>query len=718
MRVVIWLCAFFFSISAWAKIDDSVDIFFPKELKYLQYSQTEFPVFWWNFVVVDPAGGHADFEKAQQVCDSLKKFDGHEIKRLICGDEIGHFTSTLQDWAGDIVLRESFAKPEKIKSTIEGALAEMSFLSSDKKDFFALKRADPLDQWQIYLEKSQSMGAQDFKREQGFLLDPKSQRLVIPIQFSVAPKMSNVEGVMSALNSFSGVYLVGAHSSAYSNEKQVHQDMDIVAWIGVAVLLLFVAFLVFKGRVGALLLLPPVTVAMLLAMGLVQIIYGSIHGLTLAFGSGIVGLAIDYGLHGAFNSKSSQTWKSNTVGFLTTFAGLIVLVFSGIPLIRQMMVFAIAGIFFGFVIFYLVCKFFPKYFSLQSIEIPFPQFKGATVIVAGLILCGLVGAVTVQPSFDLRKFNFQSTGTAEATNWFFSQGQHQETFLVLHDKEDLYRKTDFEQQWSQEQKIQYAGLGEFLPSPEKQLTNARSWNEQACPYLKKNLSNVAVKVFAPFVENICLPRTQALSFEDLAKKDYLSHLIGKDKFISLFMAKDVPQEQLVKKQFPEAHSLVESIMGFTRSLEVDLHWMIPTALIIALIVLVIYYRNPVYVLAACVPFLTGLGLFFVANFFLHGSLDLISVLGLLMVFGFSVDYGVFVTDLYAFPQAQANSKIVFSVLSLAAFTNITGFFPMVFAKHPILHQLGVALFFGTIGTYLGTAWGVEKLLQFYQRKKS
>lgn len=98
--------------------------------------------------------------------------------------------------------------------------------------------------------------------------------------------------------------------------------------------------------------------------------------------------------------------------------------------------------------------------------------------------------------------------------------------------------------------------------------------------------------------------------------------------------------------------------------------------------------------------------------------DLISILGLLMVFGFSIDYGVFATDLYV-KNSEALQKMdlphleqsVFSTLSLAAFTNLVGFFPLVFAQHTVLHQLGYALFFGTLGTYFGTIWGVPAILK-------
>ncbi|UYL09603.1 MMPL family transporter [Bdellovibrio sp. SKB1291214] len=707
-----------FVSSASAKIDDSVDIFFPESLKYLQYSQTEFPVFWWNFIVINPVNGKADFEKANLLCSDLKEYQGKSVKRLICGDDLGGFIGTLEDWAKDLVLRENFNasvnSPAQYMDSLQGALSELSFISSDKKEFFNLKRVDPTDQWQVYLQKSQAMTPAAFLREQGFLLEPQSQRLVIPLQFAVQPKMSNVQDLMDELKKYEDVHLVGAHGASYSNEKQVHEDMEIVSWVGIAVLVGFIAFLVVKGRIGALLLFPPVAIAMFLAGWVTELFYGSIHGLTLAFGSGIVGLAVDYGLHGAFNQESKQTWKSNLVGFLTTLVGLGILAFSGIPLIRQMMVFGTLGIFFGFVIFFLLCKYLPRYFTLKPISWYFPEFKYSGVVIFLMIALGVVGSFNVDLSFDLRRFNYQLAGDQEATNWFFSQGAQRETYLLLHDQKDLNTKTIEEQLWSQANKISYVGLGEYLPSLETQHANIQSWNSSGCEYLRKNLSGNEAKVFAPFVANTCANH-KPLQFQDLASKDYLNHLVGQGQFISVFFGETPAQKQLIKEKFPEAHSLVESIKGFSDSLEGDLKWMIPAALILSTIVLLIYYRNFYWVIAAYIPFMSGLGLFYIANFFKGGSLDLISVLGLLMVFGFSIDYGVFVTDFYAFKQPEEEFDIIQSVLGLAALTNVIGFFPMVFAKHPILHQLGFALFFGTVGTYLGTRWGLVKFLRLEKK---
>src|SRR5690349_10655716 len=105
--VMRFLFLFLFSSSlGFAKIDDSVDLFFPTNLKYLQYSQTEFPVFWWNFAVVQPQNGQADYVKAQKLCADLKSQIGGELRRLVCGDDLSSFEKALNEWAQDLPLRE------------------------------------------------------------------------------------------------------------------------------------------------------------------------------------------------------------------------------------------------------------------------------------------------------------------------------------------------------------------------------------------------------------------------------------------------------------------------------------------------------------------------------------------------------------------------------------------------------------------------------------
>lgn len=705
---------------SFAKIEDSSDIFFPQSLKYLQVAQAEFPVFWWNFVVINPHKGQGDFKKAKEVCQELKKQLVVEIKNLICENEIESFFPVLQEWADDLIYREPFMTSAEAKNIyqakLNSAFAEMSLVSLGDKKMFLLKQKDPFDQWETYLKKSKVF-ADIFKKNQGFLYDQDTKRIIIPVQFLAEPKMKNVEATMNSLAPFAETYLVGPHGSAYFNEQQVHKDLDLVARVGFAVFAIFILYLLMIGRLAALLLIPPVVVALGLAAWGTELIYGGIHGLTLAFGSGIVGLTMDYGLHGAFNSESKQTWQSNSIGLFTTLVGLGVLVFSGIPLIQQMMVFGILGLVFGFILYYLLCRYFPRQFAIKSVQVHFPDFKYSWVLVILLIGGGLYGAKKLNFEFDLRRFNYQTQNLKEVTDWFYSKGNPSEQFLVLHSRSDVYSKTSDEFNWAQKNKIPYVGLSDFIPDLSAQKRNISSWENEGCVFFKKQTPASVQKVFTPFINNLCDIKHFPLQFAELEKKTYLNPFIGNNKFLTLFFAENEDQQNRIKRQYPEAHSLTESIKGFSTSLEKDLLWMVPAAILLSFLILLFYYKKMVIAFVALIPFFTGLGLFFVVSAVFNKYLDLISVLGLLMVFGFSIDYGVFSTDCQVFPHSRREKAHVDTALWFAAVTNIIGFFPMIFVKHPILYQLGFALFYGTIGTYLGARWGIPVALRVALKNK-
>lgn len=697
-----------------ARIDDSVDIFFPETLKHLQKSQSAYSVFWWNFVIVPPTTEGPDFDKADAACESVATEPN--LRWIACGENVLQMSEALGDWADDVVYREPFSDAVAWKNTLEGALSEAGLMASVNRKLFEHIRRDPGAEWEKYLDKNPIARTSGFKRDRGFLVDANTNRIVIPLQFQVRPKMTNAEGVMNALAMVPGVVLVGPHAASFTNEKQVHDDMSSVSVVGLVVLGLFILGMCVSGRSAALWIVPPVSIALAASAGLTILIYGSIHGLTLAFGSAIVGLVADYGLHGAF-SKAQSTWKSNAIGFLTTLVGLVVLFFSQIPLIRQMMFFSATGILVGFILFFLLCRKFPKHFTIRSFDFQFPSFRGSWILIALLVGLGGWGTLGLDLSFDLRRFNYQPAEQAELLNWFFSRGGQKDLFIDLKDSAE-FEKNDFaEVAWAKDHKIDLVSLANYTVPAAERRKNAASWN-QGCLYARGQFSKESQKIFAPFVENICRAQIPEIGFAEFAQRSYANHLIHENGYVAILSAANAEQATLIRERFPQARSIAESVRGFSDALNSDLKWMIPLAFAVSLLVLAIYYRRAFFVFTSVLPFLSGMGLFSLAGIFFEANLNLISVLGLLMVFGFSIDYGVFATDTVFYGGHENEDRVVYSALGIAAMTNIIGFLPLLFARHPVLYQMGFALFFGTVGTYLGTVWGAKPLLEMWRKRTS
>jgi predicted RND superfamily exporter protein len=103
------------------------------------------------------------------------------------------------------------------------------------------------------------------------------------------------------------------------------------------------------------------------------------------------------------------------------------------------------------------------------------------------------------------------------------------------------------------------------------------------------------------------------------------------------------------------------------------------------------------------------------------ELSFISLMGLIMIYGMSVDYGIFATDidrrtLNIFGNDAGKNRGVWTSIFLAAFTTVAGFLPLDFCRHPVLIDLGRTLTLGMIGTLLGTFWGVPFALVRLKRK--
>ena len=82
-----------------------------------------------------------------------------------------------------------------------------------------------------------------------------------------------------------------------------------------------------------------------------MLLFGSLHGITLAFGMTLLGVAVDYPLHLFSHLRDDETpqstlrrvWPTLRLGVLTTALGYLAMVFSDFDGLRQLAVFAIGG---------------------------------------------------------------------------------------------------------------------------------------------------------------------------------------------------------------------------------------------------------------------------------------------------------------------------------------------------------------------------------------
>ena len=142
---------------------------------------------------------------------------------------------------------------------------------------------------------------------------------------------------------------------AVDSRERIETEVVHLAVAGTIVigLLLVLAF-------GALSALPvaflPVASGVVAGIAAVALVFGNVHGMTLGFGSTLIGEAVDYAIYYLIQARGAhqagtgwrhwlaQSWPTVRLGVLTSVCGFAALVFSGFPGLAQLGVFSIAGL--------------------------------------------------------------------------------------------------------------------------------------------------------------------------------------------------------------------------------------------------------------------------------------------------------------------------------------------------------------------------------------
>ncbi len=155
-----------------------------------------------------------------------------------------------------------------------------------------------------------------------------------------------------------GLHLVvtGAGTFAVASRAQIKHEVERLATAGsvAVVALLLVAFGSLRSLGTALL---PVATGVVVGIAVVSLGFGSVHGVTLGFGTTLIGEAVDYAIYYLIQARPqpgsegsgadtwiARSWPTVRLGLTTSLVGFAALVFSGFPGLAQLGVFSVAGL--------------------------------------------------------------------------------------------------------------------------------------------------------------------------------------------------------------------------------------------------------------------------------------------------------------------------------------------------------------------------------------
>ena len=142
----------------------------------------------------------------------------------------------------------------------------------------------------------------------------------------------------------------GAPVFAVQSRSSIEAESKKLAIVGTALAsgLLLLAFASPRALLVAML---PVISGVLAGIAAVSIGFGSVHGMTLGFGTTLIGEAVDYAIYylvqarqGGWRQWQRSGWPTVRLGLLTSVCGFAALVLSGFPGLAQLGVFSVAGL--------------------------------------------------------------------------------------------------------------------------------------------------------------------------------------------------------------------------------------------------------------------------------------------------------------------------------------------------------------------------------------
>jgi hypothetical protein len=317
----------------------------------------------------------------------------------------------------------------------------------------------------------------------------------------------------------------------------------------------------------------------------------------------------------------------------------------------------------------------------------------------------------------MTQFDFQRPHDTEVRNWLYPRIGAMDPLIDIDAVKGLdegITSAHKKYAWADENDVPLQNIARFLPPLPLSDQNRKSWTDSFCdprtsPLLK--LSAQEKQFFSPALKSFeCASLKEKRSQVPVYLNDFYSSDKSKSSFISLWFPSNAADSAKVKAAFPESLSLREVADLFPRTLSKEMRWMIPLSVLLASLFLFYYYRRLSLTLLALLPFFCAVGTYAVAAKLFSMNFSFISLIGMLMIFAFSLDYGVFAVDVTVEPEGRSING-VWTCLLLSGISTILGFLPLMGCEHPVLVHLGQTLTLGTLGTVIGTLWGIPGVVK-------
>lgn len=564
----------------------------------------------------------------------------------------------------------------------------------------------------------------------GYILD-QSQRYALIIAQSDLPMtdtassrhvMDTLREAQSALPEGTDSFWAGGYPYTEANAKVIQEDLLRVIPISVLVLALSFAFFLRSLRAMTIFLVP--IIAFTIACAAAALIFQSISGIVVGFGSVILGIASDYPIHVYYSLRASPTPEQGLrrvippilLGMVTTIGIFASFFVSDIPALNQMATLAIIGVATAAFCALLIVPVFtvtnkPQHVTYQPI--PRHPKNGLCLIMLWCVLLGSLGWFMTHGEVDgdIRRLAYTSKQIRhdeDKTREVWSNMREGALIAVQADSLEIaLQKNDAVWQVLETNEATQGtlSLAPLLPSIATQNKRLALWSKYWETHRDETLQRVITtadalgfsnSAFTPFTTLISTPPAtiQLETLQNIELGDIVSFLMAQQPHATTIYTSVAESASLTPALVTELESVGASIVSgdaFRASMsqitQKDFFLFIAIALVIITAFTTYYYKNIFRTALVLLPPVISLTFILIIFYCLSYPMQIFHAIAMPLVLTLSVDYGIFMV---AFLEGTLDKDTPEGVL-LSALTTIGGFGCLIFAQHPALFSIGIVV---------------------------
>jgi predicted exporter len=466
----------------------------------------------------------------------------------------------------------------------------------------------------------------------------------------------------------------------------------------------------------------------------INLIFGSIHAMTLGIGSTLVGVCVDYPIHALVHAQSvdankramaiAKIWPSMLIGAVTTSVGYVALGLSGYPGFQQVAVYAGTGIFVSLLLTRYVLPYLIAGIDTTSTRIPVTLMwlrfcrRFRPVLLLFLLILSGISFITLNslqwlqdlqqltPELDYLKIKDQQIRSRmisiEPGRFVLVSAPDVEQ--ALQKAEQVYQVLD--QLKAQASLNDYFGLYPWILSQKQQQQNAQFLKSGLTDEVRRNWQKALAQqgLSVEHLGQLDVPLNKSLTIQQVLKSP-IGHLLDnqivineKQTLIIIWLGEhqaDVLQKALA--DIPQVHyfSQRDLLNKMAVTYQKRAEWMLLCGFAIIVLLLSWRYKNLWKALLTLVPALLSTVIILAIWSFSGEPLSFLHLVGFLLVISICDDFTIFY-------QENPGGDIVLTYQAIAAsmLTSALGFGCLIVAQTSILRTLAEIVTGGVILGFL------------------